>query len=123
MCHGPLLFDLAVCIVGNCFDENNELSMEYLQALLEGYHRVLSPQERSMFVGFMRHALLCNATWRFVNFNLTHPHLRRYDDDDDDDDDGDGDDDDDDGGDDDDGDDVAIPLLHTPQYITLPALP
>jgi len=75
---GPCLFDLAVCAVGNCFDAANALSMDALEALLAGYQaaRRLAPLEVDLFVPFLQHALLCNATWRFVNFNITHPHLR-----------------------------------------------
>ena len=78
VCRGPCLFDLAVCAVGNCFDGANALRMDALEALLEGYQsaRRLVPLELDLFVPFLQHALLCNATWRFCNFNITHPHLR-----------------------------------------------
>lgn len=76
VCIGPLLFDVACCAVGNCFDEKDHLRMDHLEALLDGYQRPLTADEVRLFVPFLKHALLCNATWRFVNFNITHPHLR-----------------------------------------------
>ena len=38
----------------------------------QGYTSIrrLSDNERQQMVEFMRLALLCNCTWRFVNFNI-----------------------------------------------------
>ena len=49
--------------------------MDRLEALLTGYcstSRTLTPTEVDYFLPFMRLALMCNATWRFVNFNIDH---------------------------------------------------
>mmetsp|Transcript_6593 Transcript_6593/g.16729 ORF Transcript_6593/g.16729 Transcript_6593/m.16729 type:complete len:387 (-) Transcript_6593:229-1389(-) len=74
---GPLIFDLAVCAIGSCFNPSpaNDLDYDRLEALLNGYcstSRTLTPTEVDHFVPFMRLALMCNCTWRFVNFNIDH---------------------------------------------------
>ena len=46
--------------------------MRRLRALLTGYAAVrpLLPVEKKHFLAFMRLTMLCNCTWRFVNFNV-----------------------------------------------------
>eukprot|EP00958_Prasinococcus_capsulatus_P024309 scaffold3768_cov376-Prasinococcus_capsulatus_cf.AAC.24 len=48
------------------------------RAVQEGYRktREMEQCEKDVFVDFMRVALLCNASWRFMNFNIDHPELR-----------------------------------------------
>lgn len=76
VCGGPLLFDLACCAIGCCFDDNEpppRLDFARLEALLEGYckQRKLLSVEREHFVAFMKLTLLCNCSWRFCKFNVT----------------------------------------------------
>ena len=98
-CTGPRLFDLVCCIVGNCFDSDNVLSLELVDSLLAGYittttgtttattahtgttqitsavaapHVSLNAREYALFMPFMRYLLICNATFRFWNFNINH---------------------------------------------------
>lgn len=79
VCAGPVLFDLACCAIGCCFDDEPpadgslaQLNMVRLEALLKGYcfERKLTPLEREHFIPFMKLALLCNCCWRFVKFNV-----------------------------------------------------
>ena len=78
VCAGPLLFDLACCAIGCCFedeppsDELAQINLTLLEALLEGYchNRKLLPMEKEHFVDFMKLTLLCNCCWRFVKFNV-----------------------------------------------------
>lgn len=78
VCVGPLLFDLACCVIGCCFSESSDqstkqvLDMQLFEALLDGYcrDRKLPLVEREHFVPFMRLTLLCNCCWRFVKFNV-----------------------------------------------------
>ena len=79
ICVGPLLFDLACCAIGCCFHQAKEgsnypqvLDMELFQALIQGYNseRRLPDLEMEHLVPFMRLALLCNCSWRFVKFNV-----------------------------------------------------
>jgi Ser/Thr protein kinase RdoA (MazF antagonist) len=79
-CAGPLLFDLACCAIGCCFNESSSsaqegtqvLDFQLLEALLDGYcsDRKLALVERDHFVAFMKLTLLCNCCWRFVKFNV-----------------------------------------------------
>tara|TARA_B110000208_G_scaffold91566_1_gene115182 strand:+ start:87 stop:2225 length:2139 start_codon:yes stop_codon:yes gene_type:complete len=82
---GPLIFDIACACVAACFrletlrgSSWQHLDLTRLRFLLEGYCaiRPFTPTERSMFCVFMRVALLCNSTWRFVQFNIDHRELK-----------------------------------------------
>lgn len=78
---GPLLFDVGASVIGCCYrsgkDEDNGLDLERVKTFLSAYNAVrsLTPIERAHVVPFMRVALLCNATWRFRNFNIVHPEV------------------------------------------------
>lgn len=75
---GPVMFDVGCAIIGCCYrsaeGEDNGLDYGRLTAFLRGYQSVrpLEPGELAAVVPFMRVALLCNATWRFRNFNIVH---------------------------------------------------
>jgi Ser/Thr protein kinase RdoA (MazF antagonist) len=71
---GPVLFDLACCAIGSCYGPDNTLDTRRLDALLNGYCSVrrLSQIEVDLFATFCAVALLCNATWRFTNFQINH---------------------------------------------------
>ena len=72
---GPLLFDVAVAIIGTCFPSGSStIDFERLQCLMAGYTRVrpLSSDELAMLLDFCRLSLLCNCSWRFVNFHVEH---------------------------------------------------
>ena len=81
-CYGPLLFDLACCVIGSSYEKDKEgrnngvdvLNFDFLTALLRGYcsERKLSGDEMSHFINFMKLTLLCNCSWRFVNFWVDH---------------------------------------------------
>ena len=88
VCAGPLLFDMACCAIGCCFQQASPSSLgeesassskhpqvinfQLFQALMEGYcaDRKLPELEIDHLVPFMRVALLCNCSWRFVKFNV-----------------------------------------------------
>ena len=48
------------------------MDIRRLRALLTGYASVrpLTEVERKYFLPFMRLTMLCNCTWRFINFNI-----------------------------------------------------
>ena len=92
-CEGPLLFDVACAIIGSCFvvkeeEEGEEegtgtgeqtkrspfLDLSRTRAFLRGYtrERRLTEAEVRLFLPFLRIALLCNCTWRFINFHIDH---------------------------------------------------
>ena len=77
-CVGPLVFDVAVAAIGCCYRaEDNALDLDRVKALLKGYcsKRMLSPVEKGCFADFMMVALLCNCSWRFMNFHIDHREL------------------------------------------------
>lgn len=87
VCVGPVLFDVACFVAGNCFDEYNKLVLSSCDAFLEGYTssgtaegkskgRMITDLELDMLLPFLKHVLLCNACWRFVNFNISYPEQR-----------------------------------------------
>ena len=72
---GPVLFDVACCIIGTCFPEGEQqLNMDRFRFLMAGYTRgrPLHGEEVSLLVDFCRLALLCNCSWRFSNFYISH---------------------------------------------------
>ena len=72
-CSGPLLFDVACSVIGTCFPEgSSDFDVNRFDSLMRGYtsvRRLVQP-ERHMFVAFARLSLLCNCTWRFINFQI-----------------------------------------------------
>jgi len=75
---GPLLFDLACCIIGTCYREGDDLITESrMLAILKAYAEVrpLTKDEMDLLPRFMRMTLLCNCAWRFKNFNIDHREL------------------------------------------------
>ena len=90
-CEGPLLFDVACAVIGSCFvkkgategkeggreeqeSHHPHLDLSRAQAFLRGYtrERQLTLPEVELFLPFLRIALLCNCTWRFINFHIDH---------------------------------------------------
>ncbi len=72
---GPLLFDAACCIIGTCFAEGSDnFDMGRFRVLMSSYtaERPLTTGECRLLVPFLRLTLLCNCTWRFINFNVDH---------------------------------------------------
>eukprot|EP00854_Cymbomonas_tetramitiformis_P010815 gene10815-12797_t len=74
-CVGPLLFDVACCAAANCYRQSdNTLNVGLLRRFLRGYTRRRSFHQTEIdnFIPFMKVALLCNCSWRFMNFNIHH---------------------------------------------------
>jgi len=72
-CVGPLVFDVGCAVIAGCFrSEDNQLDLGRVEALLEGYTSVrpLPAVEQENFVTFMMVAVMCNCSWRFMNFNI-----------------------------------------------------
>jgi len=77
-CVGPLVFDVAVAAIGCCYRaEDNALDLDRVKALLKGYcsTRPLTGVEKGCFGSFMMVALLCNCSWRYMNFHIDHREL------------------------------------------------
>ena len=75
------MFDVGCSLIGSCYrsaeGEDNQLDLDRLKWFLNGYCSVrpLTAAEKAVVVPFMRLTLLCNATWRFRNFNILHPEV------------------------------------------------
>mmetsp|Transcript_2450 Transcript_2450/g.4339 ORF Transcript_2450/g.4339 Transcript_2450/m.4339 type:complete len:386 (+) Transcript_2450:61-1218(+) len=70
---GPLLFDVACAVIGTCFPEGSSgFNMSRFHNLMGGYFgvRPLLRSECQLFIQFCQLTLLCNCTWRFINFNV-----------------------------------------------------
>jgi hypothetical protein len=70
--------NISCCVVGNCFTPSGDLDLNLFEALLNGYNngRKLINIEYDLLYNYLKHALLLNCTWRFINFNITHPDQR-----------------------------------------------
>ena len=62
-CNGDFLFDLAVVAISWCFDENT-LNNEKLNTLLQNYDENI---KKDQFLEYMKYALLCYATFRYID--------------------------------------------------------
>ena len=72
---GYLIWDVACGIIGCCYEPGQaSISMRRVDAFLSGYQSVrsLENNELALLGPFLRGAILCNAAWRFENFNITH---------------------------------------------------
>ena len=72
---GPILFDVAVSIIGTCFPEGSStLDVMRLKWLMSGYTKIrpIPKEEYWVLMEFCRLALLCNCCWRFTNFHIAH---------------------------------------------------
>ena len=72
---GPILFDVAVSIIGTCFPEGSStLDVLRLKWLMSGYTKIrpIPKKEYLVLMEFCRLALLCNCCWRFTNFHIAH---------------------------------------------------
>lgn len=76
-CRDALLIDLAMAIVGFCWDRRNRRQDRWIAALLDGYGelRALERRERALLDRYVAFAALLVATWRFRQFDLRHPQL------------------------------------------------
>ena len=75
ICHGALLLDIGMAIVGCCYDDQNRLCRQWARSFLESYNHVrpLTDSECERLDGFVQYAALSIAFWRFRQFNLRYP--------------------------------------------------
>jgi homoserine kinase type II len=73
-CNYYSLYDLGVCAVG-CCSENNQLNMEQIQTLLRGYQQdhLLSGHEKEQLKVFIEYAGVAGSFWRFRQYNVRYP--------------------------------------------------
>ena len=73
-CHYYSLYDLGVCVIGCCSD-NNGLKMEKARAFLRGYQkdRPLTDHQRTQLKVFIEYAGAAGSFWRFRQYNIRYP--------------------------------------------------
>jgi len=73
-CKYYTLYDLGVCAVG-CCSENNRLNMEQIHSLLRGYQHdhLLSRHEKEQLKIFIEYAGVAGSFWRFRQYNVRYP--------------------------------------------------
>jgi Ser/Thr protein kinase RdoA (MazF antagonist) len=81
MCAAPAVLDVAMTVVGCCFNAENKLQLGLVKALLRGYQqsRPLSAVEKGAFAAFVEYSLLSIALWRFKQFRFVQPDPLRKD--------------------------------------------
>lgn len=75
VCFDNILFDVAITIIGCCY-QNQKLNKNYLMAFLRAYNEKhpFTDEEKSLFGNFVAYACISLAFWRFRQFNLILPH-------------------------------------------------
>lgn len=73
-CNYFLIYDLGMAIIGLC-SKNNELDLEKVSALLDGYqfYRELEPEEKNLLQSFTELAAVHTSNWRYWKFNFHNP--------------------------------------------------
>ena len=70
---GPLLFDVACAVIGTCFRDDNKFDIDRFKSFREATPlAALICHGMRLFVQFCCLTLLCNCTWRFINFQIDH---------------------------------------------------
>merc|ERR1712137_124373 len=74
VCYGPIVFEVAVGILGCCY-EGQSLRIDLMQALLQSYHEIfaLNQSEIACLPQYFYFALLFYSYWRFNEFNVVSP--------------------------------------------------
>lgn len=81
MCLGPALLDIAMTIVGCCYDELDQLNHSLTHAFISSYHQFkpFSKIDQLLLCDFIVYACLSIGFWRFRQFNIRSPNEQRKD--------------------------------------------
>lgn len=81
MCIAHTILDVAMTIVGCCYNDNDELDWELTREFLHEYQqsKSLSDAEKQAFPQFLSYACLSIAFWRFRQFVVRTPDAMRKD--------------------------------------------
>ncbi len=81
VCHDKMLIDVAMTIIGCCYNSQHQLDITSVHGFLEAYNRnrPLSDEEWNCLDCYVHYAALCIAFWRFRQFNIHHPDESRTD--------------------------------------------
>lgn len=75
VCFDKMLIDVAITIIGCCYDTHHQLDLASVHGFLETYntHRPLTKAELDCLDCYVHYAALCIAFWRFRQFNIRYP--------------------------------------------------
>ena len=81
MALGPHLLDVAMTLVGTCYDDADRIQLDLAAAFLSAYHAVrgFTELDCQLLVPFLHYALLAIGFWRFRQFNVRLPGSERED--------------------------------------------
>jgi homoserine kinase type II len=69
---GAAILDVAMTLVGCCYDDSNKLNLDLAEELIASYHKKhpLSSDEQKHFIDYLIYSLYAIAFWRFRQFNV-----------------------------------------------------
>ena len=75
VCYDKMLIDVAMTIIGCCYDTHHQLDSTSMHGFLTAYNtsRPLTDDEWDSLDCYVHYASLCIAFWRFRQFNIRHP--------------------------------------------------
>ncbi len=75
VCYDTMLIDVAMTIIGCCYNTHHQLDIPSVRAFLEVYNtnRPLTDDEWGCLDSYVHYAALCIAFWRFRQFNIRYP--------------------------------------------------
>lgn len=75
VCNDTMLIDVAMTIIGCCYDANHQLDLASVNGFLEVYNRnrQLTDEEWDYLDSYVHYVALCIAFWRFRQFNIHYP--------------------------------------------------
>jgi homoserine kinase type II len=81
VCHGPLLLDVGMTILGCCYPQKNQLDEGLARAFLSAYEakRPMLAEEKAKLQSFIQYSALTIAFWRFRQFNVRTQDEKRKD--------------------------------------------
>ena len=81
VCFDKMLIDVAMTIIGCCYNAQHQLDLASVHGFLETYntHRPLTNVEWECLDCYVHYAALCIAFWRFRQFNIRFPDESRAD--------------------------------------------
>lgn len=77
VCYAPSLLDVAMTIIGCCYNEDSYLNEELCTAFLQSYIEVkpLTDIELDLLPDFVDYCSIVSSFWRFRQFNIRYPNL------------------------------------------------
>jgi homoserine kinase type II len=80
-CHYYSVFELGMAAVGTCIDDDINVNLDKVRALVAGYQQVrsLHSMEKQSLQLFIRYAAVATSYWRFNKYNVEEPEINKAD--------------------------------------------